>query len=737
MPQGKESLISVVMSTQAEVNLPAPAGAPGSMLSFAIESVVSQSHPEWELWIVGGHSEDHQVGDATAELVSSFHDQRIHYQNLSRQNGAANSEVEFKRRGAQLSHGDLLAFLDPGNAFEREHFRRCVDAFDDGRAALDLVYCDSRILFTGEANSKDLLQKAVELPYHFLGALYGEKFSMDLKEQLSPPLPIAPFAGMPYILRKPAWDAEARKSLERHCFIELSDAVMTRSAYDAAGGICDLPPLDWRLWRHMIRARRGRFVHLPHVGVSYTTADLTQHRQHYALGVMAKLNLPFDFNSHRGQLERHPKVAAAGIHSRSLPSRGGAPRVLFISEALAISHVARPSLLAAHLCGQGYRVCLARDPRYSNLISENGLEVADLKTLASSVVEERLTRQEPVHDAETLDRYVQEDLRVLRAFKPDIVVGDQRHSLAISSRLAKVAYINIADAHWSPAVDIQYELPNSPLSGILGMPLSNLIFQVIQPLAFAYQAIPLNVVRMKYGLPGISPDIRVCNTYGDFTVYPNDPELFTLKQQLPPKQMFIGPILWSPTVEKPEWWDRIPEDRPIVYVSLGSTGRPDLLSALFNVLERLPLTAVVATAGRWKPEPIPGNVFAADFLPGSETAARSRLVICNGGTMSGQQALSAGTPYLGLISNLDQMMFSTVVRKASACELLREGDVNEMTLRPMILNMLAQEKYQTAAKRLAARTENPKSCEKFEAVVCSMLREQAAGNFTHRTQAVG
>ncbi len=105
--------------------------------------------------------------------------------------------------------------------------------------------------------------------------------------------------------------------------------------------------------------------------------------------------------------------------------------------------------------------------------------------------------------------------------------------------------------------------------------------------------------------------------------------------------------------------------------------------------------------------------------------------------MSGQQALSAGAPYLGLISNLDQMMFSTAVRKASACELLREGDVNEMTLRPIILNMLAQEKYQIAAKRIAARTENPKASEKFEAVVCSMLDEQAFKNVVHSTQAVG
>ncbi len=234
--------------------------------------------------------------------------------------------------------------------------------------------------------------------------------------------------------------------------------------------------------------------------------------------------------------------------------------------------------------------------------------MADLRTYTSSVVEEQLTRQEPVHDAETLDRYVQEDLRVLRAFKPDIVVGDQRHSLAISSRLAKVAYINIADAHWSPAVNSQYEFPNSPLSGILrGCRVLNLIFQVIQPLAFAYQAIPLNDVRMKYGLPGISPDIRVCNTSQRFPLYR------TIRGWLPSSSKYhrsrclSAQLCGLPPWKNPNGGDRIPEDRPIVYVYVGSTGRPDLLSALFNVLERLQLTAVVATAGRWKPEPIPAR----------------------------------------------------------------------------------------------------------------------------------
>ena len=104
--------------------------------------------------------------------------------------------------------------------------------------------------------------------------------------------------------------------------------------------------------------------------------------------------------------------------------------------------------------------------------------------------------------------------------------------------------------------------------------------------------------------------------------------------------------------------------------------------------------------------------------------------------MSGQQALSTGTPYLGLISNLDQMIFSTVVRNASACELLREGDVNEMTLPSLVLSMLAQKKYQTAAKQIAARTEKPEYCENFETIVRSILKSNGATNAAHRSHTV-
>jgi UDP:flavonoid glycosyltransferase YjiC (YdhE family)/glycosyltransferase involved in cell wall biosynthesis len=736
-------LVSVVMSTFEEVNLPPPGGGAGSLLSNAIQSVIAQSYPNWELWVVSDHPPE-RFREAIEKLVASFQDQRIHHEDLASRGGAVAPGVKPKRRGVKNSQGELLAFLDADNAFEPDHLRRCVQAFQESEGRLDVAYCDTRVVYAERSGShterpgvEDLLQNAVALPYHFLGALYGEKFADELKTRLSPPAPIGPLAGASFIWEKPDWDATARKKLEHYNFIDMSDAVMTRAAFEAAGGFHDLIQLDWRLWNDMIQAGRDRFRHIRHIGSRYTTASLTQHRQCYALGFIEKLDLPFDIRK-LPELNLEVKERYKAKHSsRGAQARNSAadrsPRILFMSEAAAISHVARPFLLAEHLHREGYDVCFARDPRYSKLVSENGFRVVDLDSLPSTVVLKRLERQEPIYDVDTLDRYVQADLRILRDFKPDVVVGDQRHSLTISSRLARVPYISIADAQWSPATEVEYELTDSPMAAILGMPLSNLIFQFVHPVTFALQTIPLNVVRMKYGLPGIGLDYKSCYTYGDHTVYPNDPALFPLKEPLPPNHSFIGPLLWSPAVEKPEWWDKLPEDRPIVYVSLGSTGQPLLLQGLFNVLAKLPVTVIAATAARSKIGAVPENVFVADFLPGTEAAERSRLIICNGGTMSGQQALSAGVPYLGLISNMDQMRFSSVVRKAGACELILEKDVSEKTLRPVLSRMLTQESYRTAAGKLAADVARMDSRKIFEEVVCSILRDQAGRNNIERT----
>jgi UDP:flavonoid glycosyltransferase YjiC (YdhE family) len=401
------------------------------------------------------------------------------------------------------------------------------------------------------------------------------------------------------------------------------------------------------------------------------------------------------------------------------------PRVLFIGEAAALSHVARPALLAAHLADRGYSVCFARDPRYNHLFEtpEDVVQV-DLSSIPNATVLQRVRDNEPIFSVETLEEYIQVDLKIMREFQPDIVVGDSRFSLIVSSQLAGVPFVTIVDAHWSPWVETRFDPVDSPVSRLIGVPLSDLIFHFVRPVAFAMHTIPINVVLRKHRLPEVPPDIRAYFSYGNYALYPNDPGLYRLRAPLPPEHAFIGPLHWSPQVPKPSWWDNLPADKPVVYVSLGSTGEPNLLHALFRVLGELPISVIAATAARGNPAQLPANVYLAEFIPGVEAARRSRLVVCNGGAMSGQQAVSAGVPYLGLISNLDQMLYSRAVHQAGACELMRESEVSENSLRRVVQALLTEDRYRIAAQKIARRTALQEGCLAFEQFISWALQRR-------------
>ncbi|MCY0611157.1 glycosyl transferase family 1, partial [Klebsiella pneumoniae] len=85
--------------------------------------------------------------------------------------------------------------------------------------------------------------------------------------------------------------------------------------------------------------------------------------------------------------------------------------------------------------------------------------------------------------------------------------------------------------------------------------------------------------------------------------------------------------------------DSLPTDRPIVYATLGTSGGRNLLQLVLNALAELPVTVIGATAGRSDLKTVPANAFVADYLPGEAAAARSAVVVCNGGSLTTQQAL--------------------------------------------------------------------------------------------------
>src|SRR6202008_4391378 len=123
------------------------------------------------------------------------------------------------------------------------------------------------------------------------------------------------------------------------------------------------------------------------------------------------------------------------------------------------------------------------------------------------------------------------------------------------------------------------------------------LFDRTWPLFSRRYARPFNQVRQRYGLPHNGADARRVYAAGTYGLYADIPELVPM-HELPPHHRFIGPILWSPSEPLPQWWNELPRDRPLVYVTLGSSGRSELLGEVLSALASLSGYVIATTAGR-------------------------------------------------------------------------------------------------------------------------------------------
>jgi len=395
-------------------------------------------------------------------------------------------------------------------------------------------------------------------------------------------------------------------------------------------------------------------------------------------------------------------------------------KILFVAEAVTLAHVGRPLALAGALDREQYEVHFACAERYGFAFEGADLVRWPLHSISNKQFLQALADGKPVYDAATLSGYVEQDLQLLRQVQPDVVVGDFRLSLSVSARLAGVPYISLINAYWSPYVDQKYIVPSLPLTRFLPIPLANALFNLVRPLAFALHTIPLNKVRRQHGLASLGWDLNRIYSDADYTLYADVPDLFP-PHDLPASHAFIGPVLWSPPLPVPDWWDQLPAERPLVYVTVGSSGQGALLPAVLQALAGLPVTVLAATVGMVKLADVPDNARVAEFLPGEEAARRSALVICNGGSPTSHQALAAGVPVVGIAGNLDQFLNMQGIVAAGAGALLRADRFDGAALKQAVQGLLATPAASAAARQLMVIFSNYRASEAFSKLLSKIL----------------
>lgn len=378
---------------------------------------------------------------------------------------------------------------------------------------------------------------------------------------------------------------------------------------------------------------------------------------------------------------------------------GNRLKILFFAEGATLAHVGRPFILARGLAPARFEVVFARPPGYAWLSDGAGFRVADLGCQNGVVFARQLQRGLPLYDYPTLLRYVGDDLALIDEERPDVIVGDFRLSLSVSARLRGIPYITICDAYWSPERPLQAPLPVLGFTRYVPTPLAEQIFHIVSPLALRLHTLPIERLRARFGLSTLDHDLRRCYTDADLRLFANFPALYP-DIQPGPQADFVGPIAWSPP-ERTEQ-DFLADDGPLVYVTMGSSGDPAVLAALIPVLERTGARLAVATAGK----PIPsglggGRAKIFDYLPGNQVCKHARLVVCNGGSPTTNQALANGVPVLGIARNMDQFLNMQAIESYGAGITLRADRANEKRLRQAVAKLLGDASFAERAGLLA------------------------------------
>ena len=402
------------------------------------------------------------------------------------------------------------------------------------------------------------------------------------------------------------------------------------------------------------------------------------------------------------------------------------PRILFVAESVSLAHLLRPCALAGTLPPGAYDIHLAGGEKYAAFLTDLPWEKHPLNSIAPHVFLDRLARGAPLYTPSELEAYALEDHELLARLKPDLIVSDFRLSLAVAARQAGIPLLSLCNAHWSPLRPRQaLPLPDFPLARLLGQNIAERIFNLIWPLAEKVHLRPLNHLRRKYGM---APYVSLHNAYcdGDIALYADAPVLIPLPEQHP-QHMFLGPIIWKPEhPDFPAWWDEAAaQPRQRAYVTLGSTGKVDILPQVVAACQAQDITSLVATAGRKGFSSAPPQVYANTFLPGSEAAALSTLVICNGGSATAHQALAQGKPILGICSNMDQLLTMHSISQAGAGLYLRASEVTPKRLSQALSRLLNDPGFAESARKVQAGFAEYDMARRFPAIIAAALNAPA------------
>jgi len=253
-----------------------------------------------------------------------------------------------------------------------------------------------------------------------------------------------------------------------------------------------------------------------------------------------------------------------------------------------------------------------------------------------------------------------------------------------------------------PAPEVPPFGPGLPYTnGIVGRLRNTLVGKMIFSKMNGLSLPSINAIRKELHLDAFDSFVDMIARPRRFLYY-TVKELDYPRKSWPDHFRFVGPGLWAPQAQAPDWLDET--DRPLALVTC-STERQSDRPIVEAALKSLPDDGffVVATSAAYDPgemaEMAGPHTRLEQFLPHDPVAERAAVVICHGGMGITQRALSHGVPVVVIPFGRDQLDVARRVEHAGVGARLMPKQLNPETLRRAVQQALL---LRNGAERMAA-----------------------------------
>jgi MGT family glycosyltransferase len=337
-------------------------------------------------------------------------------------------------------------------------------------------------------------------------------------------------------------------------------------------------------------------------------------------------------------------------------------RIVLTPASNILAHAGRCIILARELTRRGHQVILAGSPKYLNdpeVVRDKDIRFYQLPDLSVEEAMVMLRTMSKTIRRSSVEKHIDAELEMFNVLKPDLVIVDFRLSIYISARVAKVPLISLLEGRWIEQYSVRKwkairTLPQYPfIRLLLGEKTADRIMPFFQRLILKYKILSYQAAFKKYGLEKKKSMGDLLT--GDYNLI-LDTQLWTPTEHLPGNFRQVGPIYWAPENTMPHWVKELDRKRPIIYLTLGSTGHEDLFQKLFKVFGETEYQILVSTGGQIdiSDHEIPKDFYLERYLPGEEIMTLADVVIHHGGTGTAYQAIKTFTPCIVIATHFEQ-----------------------------------------------------------------------------------